>query len=95
MTPTSDRNSVNKFKNIPFLWESENYLLKMKSDTQFLNFSEYSKHFNFSNKSDPFLVFPSSKHNAVGGGAMGIKNLKKQAAIQGGIPTSIKKDKNY
>lgn len=68
-TSHQERNSVNKFKNIPFIWESENYLLKMKNDTKFLNFSEYSKHFNFSTKSDPFLVFPSSKHNAVGGGA--------------------------
>ena len=67
MTP-SGRNSVNKFKNIPFIWEGENYLLKMKNDTQFLQFSEYAKHFNFSQKSDPFLVFPSSKHQAVGGG---------------------------
>ena len=32
-------------------------------------------HFNFSHKSDPFLVFPSSKHNAVGG-AMGLKKNK-------------------
>ena len=49
----------------------------MKNDTQFLNFSEYAKHFNFSQKSDTFLVFPSQKHNAVGGGAQGLKNLKK------------------
>ena len=29
-------------------------------------------------KSDPFLVFPSSKHSgaAVGGGALGIKKIK-------------------
>jgi hypothetical protein len=76
---SGERNSMNKFKNIPFIWESENYLLKMKNDTQFLNFSNYAKHFNFSPKSDPFLVFPSSKHNAVGGGAYGLKNLKKGA----------------
>jgi hypothetical protein len=86
-----DRNSVNKFKNIPFIWESENYLLKMKSDTQFLNFCEFSKHFNFSLKSDPFLVFPSSKHNssaAVGGGANALKNLKKQQSANQSNPTA-------
>jgi hypothetical protein len=77
MTPTNERNSVNKFKNIPFIWEGENYLLKMKGDSQFLNFSSFSHHFNFTTKSDPFIVFPSSKHNAVGGGALGLKNLKK------------------
>eukprot|EP00347_Sterkiella_histriomuscorum_P015861 403355405 len=98
-----ERNSVNKFKSIPFIWESENYLLKMKNDTQFLNFSEYAKHFNFSQKSDTFLVFPSQKHNAVGGGAHGLKNLKKQ--ISAGAPgqqnqqmpaqsVNVKKDRN-
>ncbi len=25
----SERNNVNKFKNIPFIWERQNYLLKM------------------------------------------------------------------
>jgi len=53
---TQERNSINKFKNIPFIWENENYLLKMKSDTTFLFSSEFSKYFNFSPKSDPFLV---------------------------------------
>lgn len=66
---------MNKFKNIPFIWEGENYLIKMKGDTKFLAVSEYSKHFNFTAKSDPFLVQPSLKHVAssapvaVGGGA--------------------------
>jgi hypothetical protein len=32
----NERNSINKFKNIPFIWEGENYLLKMKGDTSFL-----------------------------------------------------------
>ncbi len=32
----NERNSINKFKNIPFIWEGENYLLKMKGDTTFL-----------------------------------------------------------
>lgn len=28
-----ERNSMNKFKTVPFMWEGENYLLKMKGDT--------------------------------------------------------------
>lgn len=28
-----ERNSVNKFKTIPFIWEGENYLIKMKGDS--------------------------------------------------------------
>ena len=74
----SPDSQARKFKSIPFIWEGENYLLKMKNDTHFLNDSEYGKHFNFSTKSDPFLVFPSSKHNAVGGGAAAITKLKGQ-----------------
>jgi len=51
------RNNINKFKNCSFQWEGGNYLLKLKSDTQFLAYSEvYSKYFNFTLKSDPFLV---------------------------------------
>ena len=46
---------------MPFVWESQNYLLKLKSDAAFLLNSAYSKFFNFSPKSDPFLVFPSTK----------------------------------
>ena len=46
---------------MPFVWESQNYLLKLKSDTQFLINSSYAKYVNFSPKSDPFLVFPSTK----------------------------------
>jgi len=48
---------------MPFVWESQNYLLKLKTDIQFLISSPYSKFFNFSPKSDPFLVFPSSKQS--------------------------------
>jgi hypothetical protein len=46
---------------MPFLWEGENYLLKLKSDSNFLIAASYGKYFNFSPKSDPFLVFPSTK----------------------------------
>jgi len=37
----------------------ENYLLKMKKDTLFLSLSPLANYFNFSNKSDPFLVLTS------------------------------------
>jgi hypothetical protein len=97
-----DRNNMNKFKNIPFIWEGENYLLKMKSDTQFLAFSSYSKYFNFTPKSDPFLVQSSLKHPnggsssaqtvAVGGGAQGLKNLRKQA-VAGAPPVVAQRQK--
>ena len=36
-------------------------MLKMKMDTSFLIQSPFAKYFNFSPKSDPFLVFPSMK----------------------------------
>lgn len=74
---------MSKFKNIAFIWEGKNYLMKMKGDASFLAVSEYAKYFNFTTKSDPFLVQASFKHAtgaAVGGGAHGLKNLRKQAA---------------
>lgn len=64
------RNNIKKFKNIPFVWENENYLLKMKSDTStLLHKSHFSKYFNFSGKNDPFLVFPSIKNNTYNQGS--------------------------
>jgi hypothetical protein len=80
------RNSLKKFKNIPFVWESENYLLKMKSDTTIALYgSHFAKYINFSAKNDPFLVYPSIKHPenkqnvAQGGGVAGLKRLKNGA----------------
>lgn len=58
---TSNGQTLRKFKVMPFVWESQNYLMKLKTDTQFLVKSSYAKYFNFSVKSDPFLVFPSIK----------------------------------
>lgn len=49
---------------MPFVWESQNYLLKLKNDISFLIASAFGKYFNFSMKSDPFLVFPSTKQVA-------------------------------
>lgn len=76
-----EKNNIKKFKNIPFIWENENYLLKMKSDTSHMLYnSHFSRYFHFSNKNDPFLVNPSMKTGASslaqGGGAAGIKRLK-------------------
>ena len=78
------RNNLKKFKNIPFVWENENYLLKMKSDTSVTLYkSHFARYINFSPKNDPFLVYPSIKHNsatergpAQGGGMAALKRLK-------------------
>lgn len=68
----------NKFKNVPFIYEEQNYLLKMHQDTAFLLQSNFQKFFNFSPKSDPFLVFPSQKHSTPAvGGAAALKKLRK------------------
>ena len=73
----AQRNTMRKFKCIPFVWEQQNYLLKMKTDTQFLITSPFSKYFNFSAKSDPFLVFPSTKqsHLLTGGQPRALRRL--------------------
>lgn len=42
-----------------FIWDHENYLMKIKSDTLFLKDSSLSKYFHFSTKADPFLIVPS------------------------------------
>ena len=63
------RNTLRKFKCIPFVWEGQNYLLKMKTDTGFLFSSSFAKYFNFSPKSDPFLIFPSTKQSSIAPGA--------------------------
>ena len=45
--------------NFPFMWEGENYLLKLKDDLDFLRASEYAKVLYFGEDPDPFLVYPS------------------------------------
>lgn len=71
-TPMSKNNSS---PNIAYLWDGTNYLVKMKSDTDFLSEHVLSKYFNFSDKNDPFLVIPSVAHAGVG-----LKGLKKGRA---------------
>ena len=45
--------------NFPFLWEGENYLLRMREDMEFLKLSEFAKVLYFGEEIDPLLVFPS------------------------------------
>mmetsp|Transcript_18506 Transcript_18506/g.33414 ORF Transcript_18506/g.33414 Transcript_18506/m.33414 type:complete len:937 (+) Transcript_18506:204-3014(+) len=47
-------------KKVAFMWEGQNYLVKMKTDNDFLKQSSLSRLFNFSSKNDPFLVIPSN-----------------------------------
>ena len=47
---------------VPIMHNGVNYLIKMKSDTNFLASSEVAKWFNFSHKSDPFLVTPATPY---------------------------------
>jgi len=61
----AQRNTLRKFKCIPFVWEGYNYLVKIKCDTAFLVSSPFDVYFSFSNKSDPFLVFPSMKQSSI------------------------------
>mmetsp|Transcript_36349 Transcript_36349/g.35969 ORF Transcript_36349/g.35969 Transcript_36349/m.35969 type:complete len:422 (-) Transcript_36349:815-2080(-) len=68
-------NKNNPSPNIAYLWDGTNYLVKMKSDTDFLSEHVLSKYFNFSDKNDPFLVIPSVAHAGVG-----LKGLKKGRA---------------
>ena len=70
-----------KIKSLPFLIKGENYLLKMKTDQQFLQNSVFSRLFNFSAKSDPLLVVPSI-----------VKSEDKQiVVIESGLAKRIKK----
>jgi hypothetical protein len=78
-------NNLKKFKNIPFVWESENYLLKLKSDTsQALFKSHFGNYITFSCKNDPFLVYPSIKHNnqfVQGSGTRALRRLNNGSSI--------------
>jgi hypothetical protein len=47
-------------KQVAFTWKGTNYLVKMKTDNDFLKLSSLERLFNFSSKNDPFLVVPSN-----------------------------------
>lgn len=63
---------------ITFMWEGTNYLVKMRSDVNYLAQHSLAKYFNFSDKSDPFLVIPSCAHTGVG--LKGLKKTRKKQA---------------
>ena len=44
---------------LPYIWEGENYVLKLRNDTTFLRDSAIARLFEFSKRSDPFLLFPN------------------------------------
>jgi hypothetical protein len=43
----------------PYIWEGEDYVLKIRHDSSFLKDSSLSKLYEFSKRSDPFLLFPN------------------------------------
>ena len=65
-----------------FQYENENYLSKMKTDTNFLSTSQLKLYLNFSAKSDPFLLNPSSQ------------NIKKKTMVAKGKKKSKKAQKS-
>lgn len=53
----SSEQALRKARTIPFIWHGVNYLLKLKDDVGFLTNSAFAYLFNFSERSDPFLIF--------------------------------------
>ena len=51
--------SIGKHKELQFMWEDYNYIIKMRSDMNFLFGSDFSKILNFSEFPDPLLIVPS------------------------------------
>lgn len=51
--------SIGKHKTLQFMWEDQNYIIKMRSDMNFLYGSDFMKVFNFSELPDPLLIVPS------------------------------------
>jgi deoxyribodipyrimidine photolyase-like uncharacterized protein len=42
---------------IPYIYQSNNYILKIKTDLAFINYTKAKNYFHFTNKTDPFLLF--------------------------------------
>ena len=59
---SGNEKKLTELENIPIMYNGTNYLIKMKTDTNFLAKSELNQWFNFSNKIDPFLVTPSTPY---------------------------------
>ena len=51
--------SIGKHKSINFMWDDQNYVVKMKNDLDFLKGSDFSKVLSFSEFYDPMLITPS------------------------------------
>ena len=60
--------SNDKEPHIQFIYQGNNYLLKMRKDNSFLGLKSnpFLKHFNFTDRGDPFLILPSCEYTAVG-----------------------------
>lgn len=59
---SGEEEKVQAAQKFPIMFKNVNYLVKMKSDTLFLATSEFAKWFNFSQKSDPFLISPANPY---------------------------------
>lgn len=81
---------------IPFMYQGNNYLMKMRKDNAFLGMrsNPFGQYFNFSDRGDPFLVMPSVP---VGAGKRRRRRTKKKKEegitipIEGSILKKIKR----
>jgi len=50
------------------LYQGNNYLIKLRKDNSFLGLktNPFLKHFNFTERGDPFLIMPSCEYSGVG-----------------------------
>lgn len=51
--------SNSRILKLPYMWEGRNYLLKLRGDLSYLHNSPASHYMAFSQRQDPFLLFPS------------------------------------
>lgn len=81
-----------------FIWDHENYLIKMKTDTLFLKKSCLSRFFYFSAKSDPFLLAASQLASYAPAKVAAAKKLptkKKSTKSESNKPELIRLDVDY
>lgn len=48
---------------MPYIYKKQNYLLKIKNDLNFLQYTKLINYFNISTKSDPFLLVLTKQIN--------------------------------
>ena len=58
---------INRYESFMIVHENVNYLAKMNTDTAFLGNTKYTKYFNISIKSDPFLLAAATPYQATKG----------------------------